>query len=154
MNKIIIYVDMDDTIFDYKNHFIDRSKKQNIKYPQSKVGFYKDLPLKENAKDVFLWLNEQEIFDVYILTAPSLENKHSYSEKAIQIENHFGFDMLNKLIISPNKGLNLGHYLIDDYDSGRGQENFNGKLIKFGSKEFLDWIQIKKYFKEKYNLDE
>ncbi len=153
MERILIYVDMDDTLFKYKEHYIDRKDKTKLEFPQSEKGFYEDLPLKENAKEVFLWLCEQEIFDVYILTAPSLKNKHSYSEKAIQIENHFGFDMLNKLIISPNKGLNKGHYLIDDYEEGKGQEDFEGKLICIGKNEFPDWLSIKKYFAEKYNLN-
>jgi len=54
------------------------------------------------------------------------------------------------LIISPNKGLNKGDYLIDDNDSGKGQENFEGELLKFGGKEFGDWAKVLAYFKTKY----
>ena len=39
------------------------------------------------------------------------------------IEDHLGFEMVEKLIISGHKGLNKGDYLIDDYNSGKGQED-------------------------------
>ena len=153
MNKKIIYVDMDDTLFDYKKHYIKQKNETGLEYPQSRPNFYIDLPLKEDAKEVFNWLCSKNIFDVYILTAPSFKNKHSYSEKAIQIEKNFGYEMLKRLIISPNKGLSRGDYLIDDYDTGKGQEFFKGKLIKYGVKPFEDWKKIKKYFQEKYHLE-
>lgn len=46
----------------------------------------------------------------------------------IWIKEYLGFDMLEKLILSHNKGLNKGHYLIDDHISGKGQEKFEGKV--------------------------
>lgn len=60
--------------------------------------------------------------------------------------------MVNRLIISPNKGLHKGDYLIDDMDKGKGQDNFEGKVLQFGSKEFSDWEQVLAYFNEKYDL--
>ena len=30
--------------------------------------------------------------------------------------------------------------------SGKGQENFEGKLIQFGSEQFPDWVSIAEYF--------
>ena len=57
-------------------------------------------------------------------------------------------DVVENLIISPNKGLNKGHYLIDDCLSGKGQEFFEGKLIHFGSDTFPDWASVKRYFEK------
>ncbi len=152
MDKIVIYIDMDDTIVDFISSYKKVKDETGLEYPQSKVGFFEELPLIEGARDVILWLDSKDIFDVYILTAPSIKNKHCYTEKAISIENNFGHDMLNKLIISPNKGLNKGNYLIDDYIEGKGQENFEGELITIGSEKFKGWQEIKEYFKQKYEL--
>ena len=57
--------------------------------------------------------------------------------------------MVRKLIISPNKGLNKGDYLIDDNKSGRGQENFEGELIHFGTEGLYNWAEILVYFYDK-----
>jgi len=57
--------------------------------------------------------------------------------------------MTKSLIISPNKGLNKGAYLIDDHIDGAGQENFEGKLLQFGSPKFKDWKAVLSCFKNK-----
>ena len=75
-----------------------------------------------------------------------------YTEKRVWVEEHLGMDFVQRLIISPNKGLNRGDYLIDDHDTGRGQEGFQGKFIHFGQEEFPDWKTVMKFFKENYNL--
>lgn len=61
-------------------------------------------------------------------------------------------EMVDRLIISSHKGLNKGDYLIDDHSEGRGQENFEGKLLQFESVEFLDREAIMIYYRCKYNL--
>ena len=79
-----------------------------------------------NAIEVYNWIDNQPEFDVYILTAPSIRNPHCYSEKRILVEKWLGFGAVKKLIITPNKDLNKGDYLIDDNSCGKGQENFEG----------------------------
>jgi 5'(3')-deoxyribonucleotidase len=83
---------------------------------------------------------------VYILTAPSVENPLCYSEKREWVEAHLGMDMVRRLIISPDKGLSRGHYLIDDHIKGRGQDRFEGQLIHFGSTEFPSWVEVLQVF--------
>ncbi len=82
----------------------------------------------------------------FILTAPSLRNPHSYTEKRLWVEKHLGYEVVHRLIITAHKGLNRGHFLIDDHDSGKGQEYFEGELIKFGSDRFPDWPSVRRYF--------
>lgn len=72
-------------------------------------------------------------------------NPLCYTEKRIWVENHLGFEFTYKLILATNKGLLKGDYLIDDYVAGRGQENFEGELIHFGSYKYPDWDSIMKY---------
>lgn len=149
--KKIIYVDMDGVLSDYEESF-SRMLKANpkIQFPQSQYGFFRKLKLIQGAKEGISFLNQLQEFEVYILTAPSVNNPLCYTEKREWIENNLGFEMVKKLIISPNKGLNKGTYLIDDHVSGRGQEKFEGKVLEFGSKEFPGWREVCEYFEQKY----
>jgi 5'(3')-deoxyribonucleotidase len=154
MKKKIIYVDMDDVLCEFSKSQSEALKcNPNIEFPQSQYNFFRKLsPMKDGVSTV-QYLANLEMFEVYILTAPSIRNPLCYTEKRLWVEDYFGLDMVERLIITPNKGLNKGDYLIDDYDSGRGQENFEGKLLKFGSNEFPNWQSVLSYFKTKYNLD-
>jgi 5'-nucleotidase len=147
IDKKVVYVDMDFVLCDYDKGFrLHKGKYPDIKYPQSQPGLYVNLAPIDGAIEAYHWLNEQEELAVYILTAPSLKNPHCYSEKRQWVENHLGFGAVERLIISPNKGLNKGHYLIDDNIKGKGQEDFKGKLIHFGSEAFPDWSSIRDFF--------
>jgi len=115
-------------------------------YPQSKPGFFKSLKPIQNAIETYNWLLSDRSFDVWILTAPSIKNPLCYTEKRLWVEEYLGLDVVNHLIISPDKSLLKGDYLIDDYASGKGQENFEGQLIHFGSEQFPDWLSVQKYF--------
>ena len=152
--KKVIYVDMDDVLCNFTGAQQEALlNNPEIKYPQSQCDFYRTLVPLKNGIEVINYLNAQSLFTVYILTAPSVRNPFSYTEKRLWIEDYFGFDMVNRLIISPNKGLNKGDYLIDDHDAGRGQEDFEGELLHFGSEKFKNWELVLAYFKEKYALE-
>lgn len=148
-DRKIIYVDMDDTLCDYRSSF-ELSKQQfpTIEFPQSTLGFFSELAPLPYAIETFHWLSNQIEFVVFILSAPSVFNAHSYIEKRLWVEKHLGFEAVSRLIISPNKGLNKGHYLIDDAAQGRGQEFFDGEFVHFGVAPFKNWLDIKEYFNE------
>ena len=55
--------------------------------------------------------------------------------------------MVERLIISPNKALLKGDYLIDDNVEGKGQEGFEGCLVQYGSRSYPDWSAVLKLFK-------
>jgi 5'(3')-deoxyribonucleotidase len=147
-SKLIVYVDMDDVLCDYTRAYHEAlTIDPDIKYPQSQYGFFVNLPVIEGAVDAVNALMQSKTYEVYILTAPSARNPLSYTEKRVWIEQHFGGEFVEKLIICSNKGLLKGDYLIDDNISGKGQESFNGKLIHFGAKEFLSWDAVKERLK-------
>lgn len=153
MEKKIIYIDMDDVLCNYTELHREKLKKEpNIKYPQSQYGFFRKLEAKEGAIESLNYLRSQNIFDLYILTAPSVKNPLCYSEKREWVEEKLGIDMVNRLIITPNKGLNKGNYLIDDHRKGKGQENFEGELIWFGSASYPSWEKVIDHFREQYKL--
>lgn len=142
---------MDGVLCDFRRGIEERrSIDRTNKYPQSKDGFFLNLAPIEQGIETVNKLRTHPSFDVYILTAPSVRNPLSYTEKRLWIEKYFDLEMVRKMIISPNKGLNKGDYLIDDYDQGKGQENFEGKLIHFGSEEFNNWDSVWNYFSSHY----
>ena len=148
--KVIIYVDLDDTLCAY-NKAYESSVIQNpeILYPQSQKGFYQSLDPLKDAVSVFKWLCDQSNFDVYILSAPSLYNPLCYSEKRFWVEQRLGFEYVHRLIISYHKNLLKGDYLIDDRSEGRGQELFSGVLVQYGREQFKNWLDVKCYFANK-----
>lgn len=146
MNKII-YVDMDNCLCDYTSSYLAyKENYPDIKFPQSIPGLFLGLEPIDDGLDTIRWLADQEYFDVYILSAPSYRNPHSYIEKRQWVEKHLGLRFVKRLILSPHKNLNKGDYLIDDNISGKGQEAFEGELVHFGSIQFPDWITVREYF--------
>ena len=153
MRNKIIYVDMDGVLTDFRKSFSNSIKKNpEITYPQSKYGFFRKLPSIDGAIESFNWLFEQDFFDVYILTAPSVHNPSCYTEKREWVEDHLGMKAVRKLIISPAKNLNMGDYLIDDHRNGNGQDLFKGEFIHFGGEKYKNWTDVVNYFKLMYNL--
>jgi 5'-nucleotidase len=144
----IVYVDMDDVLCAYTTaHARALHAHPDVAFPQSVIGFFQSLDPIDGALSA---INElRDLFDVYVLTAPSTRNPHSYSEKRIWIESHFGYSFTKKLILCANKGLLKGDYLIDDHATGKGQDSFEGELIEFGSEAFPDWTTVLTYLKER-----
>jgi 5'(3')-deoxyribonucleotidase len=140
---MIVYIDMDDVLCDYTTAFNNAIEETpGIAFPQSQYGFYANLAPITGAIESVQKLIISEKFDPYILTAPSTRNPFSYTEKRVWIEKYFGIEFMEKLILSPNKGLLKGDILIDDLISGRGQESFEGNIIQFGSADYPDWKTV------------
>ena len=86
---------------------------------------------------------------MFILTAPSIKNSHCYSEKRDWVEKYLGSEIVERLIISAHKGLNKGHFLIDDNIDGKGQEYFEGEIIQFGADQYPNWKFVRMYLESK-----
>src|SRR5574343_428091 len=144
---LTVYVDIDDTLADYTGA-VKKALKQTpgIIFPQSQYGFYTKLSLIPDGLEAITAMSlRPKQFDVWLLTAPSIKNPLSYTEKRVWVENRLGEKWVDRLIISPNKGLLKGDILIDNEVRGRGQENFEGELIEFGSKKHPNWKFIRSY---------
>jgi 5'(3')-deoxyribonucleotidase len=136
----IVYIDMDGVLCDYYGRYLEQKSDTNY-YPQSRYGFFRNLEPIEGAIETVNKLIEYG-YDVYILTSPSVQNPLSYTEKREWIEKYLGLDMCYKLILSPNKTLLKGSYLIDD----NIHEGFEGELIHFGKTDkFKNWKDVEKY---------
>lgn len=157
--KTVIYVDMDDVMCTYseainsfKTLFPVENDPDNIQYqyPQSRPEFFNNLLDRPDAVKYVNMLRENSRYEVYILTAPSYRNPHCYTGKRLWVEKYFDLDFCQNLIICNNKGLCKGDILIDDHINGRGQENFEGELIHFGSERFDKWEKVYNYIINNY----
>jgi 5'-nucleotidase len=131
-----VFVDMDDVLCDFSKSY--KLLKSKYEYPQSLYGFFRNLEPIQGAIDAYNLLETE--YDVWILTSPSIYNPFSYSEKREWVENHLGFERCRKLILSPNKSLLMGDYLIDD----NIHVGFSGEHIHFG-KKYPDWNSVIEY---------
>ena len=126
----IIYIDIDDTLADWTGG-MDKAKELNpaMSFPQAEYGFYSNLTPIDGGVEAIEWLLSSRFFNPFVLTAPSVMNPMCYTEKRVWVEKYLGMEMAKKLIISPDKSLLKGDYLIDDKLVGRGQDNFEGLII-------------------------
>jgi 5'(3')-deoxyribonucleotidase len=139
----IVYVDMDDVLCDFAQMYNESKERHpEIAYPHSVPETFLNLTPIDGAIEGFRSLSANPKLDVYILSAPSVFNPHSYTEKRLWVERHLGLDAAHRLILSPHKHLNHGDFLVDDQLDGRGQERFSGELLHFGSEQFPNWPSI------------
>jgi 5'-nucleotidase len=123
----IVYVDMDHVLCDFTPTYIEYQKRHpDLSYPYSVPGFFLDLEPMPGAVDAFRWLMEHDHYKPYILTAPSVRNAHCYTEKRLWVGRHIGLDAAYRLIINPDKSLNIGDYLIDYKHSRKRAGSISG----------------------------
>ena len=148
-----ILIDMDDVIADAEQRFLEWYKRdfgtqyteadihgtklhlivpddhrQIVKdYPHQK-GFFKDLPVKPNSREVVEELNNR--FDVYIASA-AMEFKYSLPEKYDWLDKHFPFIHWKRRIFCGDKSVLKGDVLIDDHEFNLSV--FDGRRIMFSA---------------------
>lgn len=141
--KPIVYVDMDGVLCNFfkaaRQALLENPSQE---YPQSQLGFFLNLEEIPGAIDGFRKLEEK--YDVWVLTRPSFLNPHCYTEKVQWVWNHLGYDIVEKTILSPDKSLLKGNYLIDDQGNA-GQDRFEGEWIHFKTAKFPDWNSVIDY---------
>jgi len=91
-----------------------------------------------------------ELFDTYILSTAPWENPTAWSDKLEWVKRHLGAAAHKRLILSHNKHLNRGHYLVDDRPNN-GAEEFGEvpgqKWIQFGHEPFRSWAEVVAYLR-------
>ena len=148
--KKIVYVDMDGVLCDFKKAALNSEEKDNYPHrPDLIPNIFRDLELIPGAKEGVNFLNDN--FTTYILSSPSWDNYESWTHKRLWVEKNLGNKFRKKLILSHNKSLCAGDYLIDD-NPWNGAKEFKGEWIQFGAGNFSDWISVINYFKKKYTL--
>jgi 5'(3')-deoxyribonucleotidase len=83
-------------------------------------------------------------YDVYILSTAPWNNPSAWSDKLLWVQKYLGDHAYKKLILSHNKNLNSGDFLIDDRKAN-GADKFRGEHIHFGQQPFNDWNSVLEY---------
>ncbi len=147
MSKRVVFVDLDHVLADYSTGFHQyETRFPELKFPQQEPGMYMSLKPLDGAINAYKWLDDN--FDTYILSAPSSMNPHSYTEKFLWVQKYLGYGAAERMILSNYKNLCTGDFLIDDYEDGKGQEQFSGQLILFGSAGYPDWSAVIDYLRQ------
>lgn len=139
-NTVIVLIDQDGPLADFERGFLEnwkrkfpdelcvplekrRSLKVRDDYPEhlrEKVesvyfeeGFCKNLPLVQGATEAVQSLIELG-HDVRICTSPLSRYENCVLEKYKWVEQHFGREFTKRIIVTKDKTLIKGRYLIDD----------------------------------------
>ena len=148
MKKKIVYIDMDNVLVDFKSainlHSEEVLEEYSGRLDEIPNIFSKMIPLKGAIKS---FEKLSKIYDVYILSTAPWNNPTAWSDKLEWTKKHIGDSAYKRLILSHNKNLNKGDYLIDDRTKN-GAGEFSGELILFGSEKFPDWDAVIAYLLE------
>jgi 5'(3')-deoxyribonucleotidase len=166
----IIYIDMDNVIVDFATGIHKLSQEQRDKYPNGKgideePGIFSLMDPYFDSVEAVKHLAETN--EVYILSTAPWKNPSAWSDKLSWVHKYFGEDLIDRktgevnwlhkrLIISHNKHLNKGEYLIDDR-LANGAKNFTGLHVHFGEGNeseqrdgtFAGWAQVLAFFDSK-----
>ena len=142
MSKKIVYVDMDNVLVDFPSGIEKLSEEDKTKYE----GNYDEVPgifsLMEPMPGAIEGFRKiAETYDTYILSTAPWGNRTAWSDKLDWVKRYLGDVAYKRLILSHNKNLNRGDYLIDDRTKN-GAGEFQGELVQFGSADFPDWESV------------
>ena len=143
----ILYVDMDNVLVDFPSG-IERISPEIQKRFHNRMdevpGIFSLMDPMDGAIEAFSELCRR--YDTYILSTAPWENPSAWSDKLEWVKRHLGDYARKRLILSHNKNLNAGDYLIDDRTKN-GADRFSGELIQFGTDKFPNWNAVLLYLK-------
>lgn len=150
-SKKIVYFDMDGVLVDlaakiaeYPPEAIKRAEELDL--VDQMPALFVDPPPIKGAVEAFNKFVNSDKYDVYILSTAPWENPSAWMHKRLWVDNYLGEGAYKRLILSHNKNLNAGDYLIDDRTKN-GAGEFSGELIQFGSVNYPDWDSVLEYLK-------
>lgn len=147
--KKILYIDMDNVLVDFPSAFTkldDDIKKQYENNLDDIPNIFSMMEPLAGAIEAYQILSKQ--FDTYILSTAPWNNPSAWSDKLLWVKKYLGEYVHKRLIISHNKHLNSGDYLIDDRLKN-GVDKFKGEHIYFGQGKFQTWNDVLNYLKFK-----
>lgn len=145
MNKKILYFDMDNVLVNFQSG-IDRLETIDLINYEGKLdevpGIFGLMDPIEGAIEAYHKLTQH--YDCYILSTAPWENDSAWSDKIKWVKKHLGKVAHKRLILTHNKNLNKGDYLIDDrIKNGAGE--FEGEHIHFLTEQFPNWDSVLNY---------
>lgn len=153
MEKKRVYIDMDNVLVDFQSGLdkIPEDIKQKYEGDEDEIpGIFELMVPKAGALEAVDKLKDK--FDLYILSTAPWKNPGAWTHKVEWVQKYFGKEkgstFHKKLILTHNKQLNKGDFLIDDRDKN-GAKEFEGEWIQFGSDKFPDWKAVTDYLLSK-----
>jgi 5'-nucleotidase len=143
--KKILYVDMDNVLVDFPSafpHFPNDVLEKHADNKDDIPGIFSLMQPFDGAIDAYEKLSQK--YDTYILSTAPWDNPSAWSDKIIWVQKYLGNSAHKRLILSHNKNLNLGDYLIDDRTKN-GASEFKGEHIHFGKEPFPNWQSVLSY---------
>tara|TARA_B100000900_G_C20331734_1_gene614509 strand:- start:18 stop:479 length:462 start_codon:yes stop_codon:yes gene_type:complete len=150
-NKKVVYFDMDGVLVDlaakiatYPPEAIERAEELDL--VDQMPSLFLNPPPVDGAIKAYNTFSKSDKYDCYILSTAPWENPMAWMHKRLWVDKYLGKNAYKKLILSHNKNLNAGDYLIDDRTKN-GAGEFNGELIQFGTDKFPNWDSVVDYLK-------
>ena len=145
MTKKILYFDMDNVLVNFQSGLDQLTEETLQKYEgqlDNVPGLFASMHPLDGAIEAYKTLSNS--YDSYILSTAPWGNISAWSDKAAWVQTHLGEAAKKRLILSHNKHLNMGDYLIDDR-TANGAGKFTGEHIHFGTEKFPNWNSVLKY---------
>ncbi|MGK7911827.1 MAG: hypothetical protein AB4050_10165 [Synechococcus sp.] len=143
--KQILYFDMDNVLVDFPSALtqLDEQTLREFAGRLDEVpGIFSLMKPLSGALEAYSEL--VTLFDTYILSTAPWQNPSAWADKLLWVQHYLGKPAHKRLILSHNKHLNLGDYLIDDRTKN-GADRFPGEHIHFGTERFPDWDTVRTY---------
>jgi 5'(3')-deoxyribonucleotidase len=145
MTKKILYFDMDNVLVNFQSGLDQLTEETLQKYEgqlDNVPGLFASMHPLDGAIEAYMTLSNS--YDSYILSTAPWGNISAWSDKAAWVQTHLGEAAKKRLILSHNKHLNMGDYLIDDR-TANGAGKFTGEHIHFGTEKFPNWNSVLQY---------
>ena len=141
----IVYVDMDNVLVNFQSGIdsITKAERESFKNDLDDVpGIFSKMKPVEGAIEAYEELTKH--FEVYILSTAPWDNPSAWTDKLLWVKQYLGDLAHKRLILSHNKHLNDGDFLIDDR-TANGADKFKGEHIHFLSENFSNWDDVLDY---------
>ena len=146
----IVYVDMDNVLVNFQSGIdsITEEERESFKDDLDDVpGIFSKMKPVEGAIEAYQELTRH--FEVYILSTAPWNNPSAWRDKLLWVKKYLGGLAYKRLILSHNKHLNDGDFLIDDR-TANGADKFKGEHIHFLSEKFKNWDDVLNYLIAKH----
>ena len=147
INMKILYIDMDGVLVNFQTGIDKLTEQQRQEYLGKEdecPGIFGLMEPQPGAIDAFNELSQ--LFDTYILSTAPWENDTAWPDKLNWVKKYLGKPAYKRLILSHNKHLNAGDFLVDDR-LANGSDKFAGHHIHFGTTEFPNWSTVTEYLR-------
>ena len=148
INMKILYIDMDGVLVNFQTGIDKLTEEQKQAYAGREdecPGIFGLMEPQQGAIESFNELSQ--LFDTYILSTAPWDNDTAWTDKLNWVKKYLGKPAYKRLILSHNKHLNAGDFLVDDRDAN-GADRFTGELVKF-DKDNPDWAGVVTYLMAK-----